>query len=209
MHLARWRGHALARFGHPDAITVLTDALNRLDPSFVRAETALRVDLATALAAGDKQDEARTHADQAARLVEVGDLLARNPRMSVKSGMTLLQSSNLSQNQLGISKSVCRALIRGPRLHLLPHDNQGKQHQLDHGLANPRENRGRRKNRRRETSENSEHVTAPHGADDLGHFDRDRGVEPGNRMGAVEMVPHLHRLPRLPRNSGFSPPDAR
>jgi hypothetical protein len=68
VHLARWRGHALARFGHPDAITVLTDAFNRLDPSFVRAETALRVDLATALAAGDNQNEARTHADQARAL---------------------------------------------------------------------------------------------------------------------------------------------
>jgi hypothetical protein len=68
VHLARWRGHALARFGHPDAITVLTDAFNRLDPSFVRAETALRVDLATALAAGDNQNEARTHADQARSL---------------------------------------------------------------------------------------------------------------------------------------------
>jgi hypothetical protein len=68
VHLARWRGHALARFGHTDAITVLTDALGRLDPSFVRAETALRVDLATALAAGDNQDEARTHADRARAL---------------------------------------------------------------------------------------------------------------------------------------------
>jgi hypothetical protein len=68
VHLSRWRGHALARFGHPDAIIVLTDALNRLDPSFVRAETALRVDLATAFAAGDNQDEARTHADRARSL---------------------------------------------------------------------------------------------------------------------------------------------
>ncbi|MGH3702951.1 MAG: hypothetical protein ACRDQY_26620 [Pseudonocardiaceae bacterium] len=68
VHLARWRGHALARFGHPDAITVLTDALDRLDPSFVRAETALRVDLATALAASGDRDEARSHADHAAQL---------------------------------------------------------------------------------------------------------------------------------------------
>jgi hypothetical protein len=59
IHLARWRGHALARFGHPDAITVLTDALNHLDPTFVRAETALHVDLATALAANGEHHEAR------------------------------------------------------------------------------------------------------------------------------------------------------
>jgi tetratricopeptide (TPR) repeat protein len=68
VHLARWRGHALARFGHPEAITVLTDALNRLDRTFVRAETALRVDLATALAASDDQNEARIHADRACAL---------------------------------------------------------------------------------------------------------------------------------------------
>jgi hypothetical protein len=78
VHLARWRGHALARFGHPDAITVLTDALNRLDPTFVRAETALRVDLATALAANGDQDEAHTHADHAAQLAaQVGSARQR------------------------------------------------------------------------------------------------------------------------------------
>ncbi|MGH3754151.1 MAG: hypothetical protein ACRDRP_15940 [Pseudonocardiaceae bacterium] len=70
VHLARWRGHALARSGHPDATTVLTDALNHLDPSFVRAETALHVDLATALAANGNQDEARTHAERARTLAE-------------------------------------------------------------------------------------------------------------------------------------------
>jgi tetratricopeptide (TPR) repeat protein len=78
VHLARWRGHALARFGHPDAITVLTDALNCLDPSFVRAETALRVDLATALATNGDQDEARTHADRARALAtELGSTRQR------------------------------------------------------------------------------------------------------------------------------------
>lgn len=68
IHLARWRGHALARFGDPDATAVLTNALDSLDPSFVRAETALRVDLATALAASGHHNEARTHADHAVRL---------------------------------------------------------------------------------------------------------------------------------------------
>ncbi|MGH4013000.1 MAG: hypothetical protein ACRDSL_03510 [Pseudonocardiaceae bacterium] len=78
VHLARWRGHALARFGDPDAITVLTDALARLDPSFVRAETALRVDLATAVAANGDRDEARTLADHAARLAaQVGSARQR------------------------------------------------------------------------------------------------------------------------------------
>jgi hypothetical protein len=68
VHLARWRGHALARFSHPDAITVLANALNLLGPSFVRAETALRVDLAIALVANGDRDEARTHADRARAL---------------------------------------------------------------------------------------------------------------------------------------------
>jgi hypothetical protein len=82
VHLSRWRGHALARFGHPDAIIVLTDALNRLDPSFVRAETALRVDLATAFAAGDNQDEARTHADRARSLA--GELGSKRQHRRLK-----------------------------------------------------------------------------------------------------------------------------
>jgi tetratricopeptide (TPR) repeat protein len=70
VHLTRWRGHALARFGHPDAITVLTDALHQLDPSFVRAETALRIDLVTAHAAIGDHDEAREQADRARTLAE-------------------------------------------------------------------------------------------------------------------------------------------
>jgi tetratricopeptide (TPR) repeat protein len=78
IHLTRWRGHALARFGDPDATTVLTSALNRLDPSFVRAGTALRVDLVLALAAIGEMDEARTRADQAIRLAaQVGSARQR------------------------------------------------------------------------------------------------------------------------------------
>lgn len=68
VHLARWRGHVLACFGDPDAIAILINAftrLFRLAPSFVRAETALRVDLAIAHAANGDQEEARTHAEQA------------------------------------------------------------------------------------------------------------------------------------------------
>jgi|SRR5882757_8398192 len=51
VHLARWHGNALARFGDPEAVGLLTSALNRLDPTFTRAETGLHVDLATALVA--------------------------------------------------------------------------------------------------------------------------------------------------------------
>jgi hypothetical protein len=78
VHLARWRGHALACLGHPDATAVLTDALNQLDPTFVRAETALRVDLAIAHAANGDRDEARSHANHAARLAtQVGSARQR------------------------------------------------------------------------------------------------------------------------------------
>jgi tetratricopeptide (TPR) repeat protein len=78
IHLTRWRGHALARFGDPDATAVLTSALKSLDPSFVRAETALHVDLAIALAATGEVDEARTHADHAIRLAaQVGSARQR------------------------------------------------------------------------------------------------------------------------------------
>jgi hypothetical protein len=78
VHLARWRGHALARFGHPDAITVLADALNCLDSTFVRAETALRVDLAIAHVANDDHDAACTYVDHAARLAtQVGSTRQR------------------------------------------------------------------------------------------------------------------------------------
>jgi hypothetical protein len=87
VHLARWRGHALARFGDPDATAVLTDALNHLDPSFIRAETALRVDLATALVATGDRYEARTHANHADRLAaQIG---SARQRRRVK---TLLQA---------------------------------------------------------------------------------------------------------------------
>jgi hypothetical protein len=78
VHLARWRGHALARFGHPNAITVLTDALNHLDPTFVRAETALRIDLAIALATNGDHVNARSHVNHAAHLAtQVGSIRQR------------------------------------------------------------------------------------------------------------------------------------
>jgi hypothetical protein len=67
-HLARWRGHALARFADTDAVEVLTTALNRLDPTYTRAETALRVDLATALTCTDEQPAVERELDRAARL---------------------------------------------------------------------------------------------------------------------------------------------
>ena len=67
-HLDRWRGHALARIGTPEAIDQLTDALARLPTEFVRARTGLLVDLAYAHTATGDRDAALAHARQARRL---------------------------------------------------------------------------------------------------------------------------------------------
>lgn len=68
VHLARWRGHALAQFGHPDAVKVLTGALTRHDSSFVRAEACLRADLAKAHTALGERDAAHCFRQQAEEL---------------------------------------------------------------------------------------------------------------------------------------------
>ena len=70
VHLARWRGHALARVGAPEAVDVLTSALDELDSSFTRAETSLHVDLAAALNATGEPANAQYHANQAEFLAE-------------------------------------------------------------------------------------------------------------------------------------------
>lgn len=72
-HLDRWRGHALACLGDAEALGVLTSALQRLDPTFTRAETALRVDLATVLVQDGKSADARGHIRHAEQLAnEIG-----------------------------------------------------------------------------------------------------------------------------------------
>lgn len=68
VHLARWRGHALARCGHPEAVGVLTRSLHMLDPTFIRAETGLRVDLAHAFTTLNEPNERMAHARKAAEL---------------------------------------------------------------------------------------------------------------------------------------------
>jgi hypothetical protein len=68
VHLARWQGHALARVGDREAVEVLSSVLQRLDPTFIRAETSLRVDLAIAFAAIGERDESQHHVAHAATL---------------------------------------------------------------------------------------------------------------------------------------------
>ncbi|MCP3804953.1 hypothetical protein NLX83_37375 [Allokutzneria sp. A3M-2-11 16] len=75
VHLARWRGHALARIGEPEAVDVLSSALNCLDPTFTRAEAGLRVDLATAFLAMGEREQGRAHAARARTLAaEIGSV---------------------------------------------------------------------------------------------------------------------------------------
>jgi hypothetical protein len=77
-HLARWRGSALARLGAPDAVAVLSDVLDRLDPTFTRAATALRVDLVQVFTASGEREAAAAHAEPARLLAaQVGSTRQR------------------------------------------------------------------------------------------------------------------------------------
>lgn len=68
-HLARWRGHCLARLGAEEAVNDLNSALDSLaGGDFRRAEAGLRVDLALALKARGEEGEARNHAKRADEL---------------------------------------------------------------------------------------------------------------------------------------------
>ncbi|MGO1049294.1 hypothetical protein [Crossiella sp. CA198] len=68
VHLARWRGNTLTRLGEPDTVERLSHALARLPASFMRARTAMLVDLAFAFAALGNRDAALDHARLARRL---------------------------------------------------------------------------------------------------------------------------------------------
>lgn len=65
VHLERWRGSALARLGHHDAVPCLLGALEVLDSNFVRAEAALRLDLVLALGGNADRGERCGHRDRA------------------------------------------------------------------------------------------------------------------------------------------------
>ncbi|WP_245614506.1 hypothetical protein [Actinokineospora inagensis] len=73
IHLARWRGHALARLGKREAPAVLEAALADLDPTFVRAAAGLRIDLAVVHCSLNEPDRASSHAREAASVAaEIG-----------------------------------------------------------------------------------------------------------------------------------------
>lgn len=60
-HLARWRGNVLALLGDGDAVASLYEALDVVDPTFVRAQAGLHTDLAQAHLTRAEYDDANTH----------------------------------------------------------------------------------------------------------------------------------------------------
>ncbi|MEV3875319.1 helix-turn-helix transcriptional regulator [Streptomyces sp. NPDC049906] len=64
-HLARWRGNILALLGEDGAVTSLYDALEVMDPTFVRARGGLHTDLAQAHLMRGEYEEAHTQLRQA------------------------------------------------------------------------------------------------------------------------------------------------
>ncbi|WP_207229837.1 XRE family transcriptional regulator [Krasilnikovia cinnamomea] len=68
VHLARWRGHCLARLGKSEAVQELANAVNLLDPTFTRAAAGLRCDLALAYSVRGQHEEARAEARVAEEL---------------------------------------------------------------------------------------------------------------------------------------------
>ncbi|WP_405561046.1 XRE family transcriptional regulator [Streptomyces sp. NBC_01180] len=64
-HLERWRGNALALLGDDAAVSSLYNALDLVDPSFIRATSGLRCDLSQAHLARGEYDQAMEHLQQA------------------------------------------------------------------------------------------------------------------------------------------------
>ncbi|MEC4015228.1 helix-turn-helix domain-containing protein [Streptomyces sp. H27-D2] len=68
-HLARWRGHTLGLLGDDDAMNSLYAALDAMDPTFIRASSGLRVDLASAHLAREELAQAEEHLREARLIV--------------------------------------------------------------------------------------------------------------------------------------------
>ncbi|UYQ62695.1 helix-turn-helix domain-containing protein [Streptomyces peucetius] len=69
-HLARWRGSSLALLGEDDALSSLYSALDEADPTFIRATSGLRCNLAQAHLARDEHAQAQEHLQQARLLAK-------------------------------------------------------------------------------------------------------------------------------------------
>ncbi|MGW8379202.1 XRE family transcriptional regulator [Streptomyces sp. ODS28] len=69
-HMTRWRGNVLALLGDDEAVSNLYDALEAVDPTFVRAQAGVRCDLAQAHLARGEPDQAQQHLRQARLLAK-------------------------------------------------------------------------------------------------------------------------------------------
>lgn len=85
-HLARWRGNALALIGDEDAVSSLYVALDAMDPTFIRAESGLRCDLAQAHLARGEFGQAQEHLKQARLLAGRTGSVRRRRRIEQISG---------------------------------------------------------------------------------------------------------------------------
>jgi hypothetical protein len=96
VHLTRWHGHALARSGDPQAVGLLTKALDGLEPTFVRAEAALHVDLVIAHSTLSQLDEADNHAQVASTLAaQIGSNRQQRRLRLLRSHMQVARPSGL------------------------------------------------------------------------------------------------------------------
>ena len=86
-HLARWRGHSTSRSEHGNPVSLLQGVLELLDPTFARAESALRVDLAAAMA---EAGETRNASEQLA--------IAKNIAADIGSMRQLKRINNLLES---------------------------------------------------------------------------------------------------------------
>jgi len=92
-HLARWRGSTLARLGDPEAITDLSAALDETTGVYARAETGLRVDLATALLVRGEVTEAEEHLRAARALsARIGSARQQRRIADLSSGQDVQQT---------------------------------------------------------------------------------------------------------------------
>lgn len=85
-HLVRWRGSALALVGDDDAVTNLYTALDLLDPTFIRAESGLRCDLAQAHLARREYDQAKDNLRQARLLASRTGSVRHRRRVDLLTG---------------------------------------------------------------------------------------------------------------------------
>lgn len=81
-HLARWRGHCLARIGHDEAVKTILLAVSDHDPQFARAKSALLCDLATAYSVRGERDAALGAAQEAERLAVATSSVRQQRRIS-------------------------------------------------------------------------------------------------------------------------------